>query len=93
MCDKPISITKRWLFGTNFLRSLPMVLLKVLVIELDKTRFAVELAGIYRLKPPAPGVTVDASPHLSSLLSKRRVEMGSGFLMGVQLPHIPKKMV
>ena len=66
-------------------------LLKALEFGLDKARFAVELAGICRPKLPAPEVAVDASPHLSSPLSRQHVEMGSRILVGVPL-HTRKKM-
>ena len=62
--------------------------------SLDKAQFVVELAGVYRPKLPAPGVAADASPHLSSLMSRQRVEMGSEFLVEVWLQtRIPKKTV
>jgi len=46
---------------------------------LDKARFAFELVGVYRPKLPAPEVTVDASPHLSSPLSRQRAKKGLDF--------------
>ena len=61
---------------------------------LDKARFVVELAGVYHPKLLASGVAVNASPHLSSLLSRQHIEIGSEFLIGVQLhTRIPKRTV
>ena len=49
-------------------------------------------ADVYHLRPPILGVAVEASPRLSSPLSKRRVEMEFGFPVGAQLRiRIPKK--